>query len=72
MDAAEVTRLLKACPHEQIPVEEKDRLVYVIHISNWPSTRWLFVGPESPLLEELRRWQEEWNAEHPDWRGWAG
>lgn len=70
VSSSEVSRLVEECPLDRVAVEEQDSTAYVIHLSNEPELKWLFVGSQSPIFPALRQRHSQWMTEHPDWHGW--
>ena len=61
---AEVLRLVEACSHARVAVEEQDHSSYLIHLSNEPVV-WVLVRPDSPIFAGLKQRHGQWEIEHP-------
>jgi hypothetical protein len=70
VDASEIVQLLEESPKDRFAVEEQDHAWYTIHISNEPEIIWVTIAPDSPVFPEIRQRHEQWNTEHPGWKGW--
>ena len=65
VSADTVSAIVAAYPAERIAVEEQDRAFYVLHLY-YPLNvdppdleKWIMIGSESPLFEELRTRHEQ-------------